>query len=55
MAAATERPWIPEQGLALNALDQQWTSMYTGAVTAQQGADNVATAWLRFLPKDYTD
>ena len=55
MAAAQERPWIPEQGLALNALDEQWTQMYTGAVTAQQGADNVAQAWLKFLPKDYTD
>ncbi|MDQ1247085.1 MAG: arabinogalactan oligomer / maltooligosaccharide transport system substrate-binding protein, partial [Actinomycetota bacterium] len=55
MAAAKERPWIPEQGLALNALDQQWSQMYTGAVTAQQGADNIAAAWLKFLPKDYTD
>jgi arabinogalactan oligomer / maltooligosaccharide transport system substrate-binding protein len=55
MAVAEGRPWIPEQGLAFNALDEQWSQMYTGAVSAQQGADNVARAWLKFLPKDYTD
>jgi len=36
-------------------MDEQWVRMYTGGVSAQQGADNMATAWLEFLPSDYTD
>lgn len=55
MDRATERPWIPELSLAYPSMDEQWVRMYTGGVSAQQGADNMATAWLEFLPSDYTD
>ncbi|MFI0432425.1 MAG: extracellular solute-binding protein, partial [Candidatus Nanopelagicales bacterium] len=55
MDRATERPWIPELGLAYASMDEQWVRMYTGQATAQQGADAMANAWLVFLPSDYTD
>lgn len=55
MDRATERPWIPELGLAYPSMDTQWVAMYSGKATAQQGTDNMAKAWLEFLPSDYTD
>lgn len=55
MDAAKARPWIPELGQVFTSMDEQWIKMYTGEVTAQQGADNVAKAWQAFLPSDYTD
>lgn len=53
--ASRTRPTIPESGALFIPMNEQWLRMYTGATTAQQGADAIAADWLKFLPSDYTD
>lgn len=53
--SARARPWIPELGQIFPPMDVEWIKMYTGQVTAQQGADSMAASWKTFLPTDYTD
>ena len=51
---ATPRPWIPEGGQIFTAMDEHWIKMYTGAETAQAGADAIAAAWKKILPTDWS-
>lgn len=55
MDAAKDSPWIPELSQMYESMDLQWRKMYSKQETPQVGTDNMAKAWLQFLPKDYTD
>lgn len=52
---ATPRAWIPEGGQIFVSMDEQWIKMYQGDVDAQTGANNIAEAWMEFLPEGWTD
>lgn len=54
MDQSTPRAWIPEGGQFFTEWNTQWKNMVAGEVTAQEGADNIAKAWMELLP-EYTD
>lgn len=54
MEKSTPRAWIPEGGQIFTEWETQWKGMVAGEVSAQDGANNIANAWLELLP-DYTD
>ena len=53
--AAQPQPGVAELRELYVPMDEQWIKMYGGQVTAQDGANATAAAWLTMLPTDYTD